>query len=255
MIKDSTVDLRKIKRETKNNIKEEAVKEAVAELDEAVKKEEEKLKEKKKEIRKKILSAQGKAEMKIIHEARKGFLEDRKKAQKRWLEDAKSKFSELTPKQRKFVKEYVENKGNATQAALAAYDVAEKNASRVGHEVKNNPKVAYAIEVAFREAGLDEDYVAGLLKDVMESGRQNLDKTRPTDVLKALDMFTDLSKMKGDDSTKNAREQLEDQLMKKSVVDLKKELKELDRQQKKIMGLLDGSIQEGEILDDEDTQD
>lgn len=69
----------------------------------------------------------------------------------------KAKRAPRTMKEKKFVKEYINNGGNATQAALAVYDTnSYKSASRIGNE--NTAKLSF--EEIFADAGLTKDALA-----------------------------------------------------------------------------------------------
>jgi hypothetical protein len=55
-------------------------------------------------------------------------------------------FGGLTKKQRKFVQEYIKTEGNATEAAMRAYDFSTRDAASVeGSRLKRKPVVALAI--------------------------------------------------------------------------------------------------------------
>jgi phage terminase small subunit len=56
----------------------------------------------------------------------------------------------LTPKQKVFVDEYVKNKGNATQAALKAYDTDDyQTAASIGEENLKKPEIRTITEQLF----------------------------------------------------------------------------------------------------------
>lgn len=58
--------------------------------------------------------------------------------------------AKLTPKQKIFVEEYVKNKGNATQAALKAYDTEDyKTAQNIGSENLSKPIIRTITEQLF----------------------------------------------------------------------------------------------------------
>lgn len=60
-------------------------------------------------------------------------------------------------KEKKFAKEYIENGGNAVQAALSVYDTTSyKSASRIG--VENTDKLSF--DQYFHEAGLSDQVIA-----------------------------------------------------------------------------------------------
>ena len=56
----------------------------------------------------------------------------------------------LTPKQRVFVEEYVKSKGNATQAALKAYDTTDYDtAANIGYDNLKKPQIRTITEQLF----------------------------------------------------------------------------------------------------------
>lgn len=64
----------------------------------------------------------------------------------------------LTPKQEKFVAEYVKNGGNAKQAAIKAYpNQTEKSAAQQGWENLQKPELAAAIRKEFAKQGVTLD--------------------------------------------------------------------------------------------------
>lgn len=76
----------------------------------------------------------------------------------------------LTPKQARFVDEYLVDL-NATQAAIRA-GYSEKTAGATGHENLNKPEIAAAIEAAranrTERTKVDQDYVLANLTEVVE---------------------------------------------------------------------------------------
>lgn len=68
------------------------------------------------------------------------------------------KTKEITPKQQKFVAEYVKNGGNATAAAKVAYpEQNEKVAAHQGWENLQKPQLAAAIRAEFAKQGVTLD--------------------------------------------------------------------------------------------------
>lgn len=68
------------------------------------------------------------------------------------------KTREITPKQQKFVAEYVKNGGNAKQAAIKAYpNQTEKSATQQGWENLRKPELAAAIRKEFAKQGVTLD--------------------------------------------------------------------------------------------------
>ena len=76
----------------------------------------------------------------------------------------------MTLKQRKFVKGYIKNGGNATQAALEAYDTDNDNvAGMLGSENIRKPKIKQAIEMALIELELSPRSVLKDFIDIKET--------------------------------------------------------------------------------------
>jgi len=76
----------------------------------------------------------------------------------------------LTIKQRDFIKEYVENGGNGTKAALKAYDTSSpETASAIAKENLQKPQVRASLEEMMQANGLDDESLMlihhGLLND------------------------------------------------------------------------------------------
>ncbi len=71
-----------------------------------------------------------------------------------------------TVKERKFVKAYVQNGGNATQAALAAYDTTPATARQIGSELLTKLDVSAIME----NMGLDDEVlISCLVMGLLES--------------------------------------------------------------------------------------
>ena len=76
--------------------------------------------------------------------------------------EVKPKRPPRTPKERKFVKEYLTNGGNKVQAAMAAYDTKSINsATRIAYE--NTQKLTF--DDYFEKAGLTDEAIAPNLRD------------------------------------------------------------------------------------------
>ena len=80
------------------------------------------------------------------------------------------KTRELTIKQRKFKAAYIKNGGNATQAALEAYDTDNENiAGAIGSDNLRKPKIKQAIEMALIELELSPRSVLKDFIDIKET--------------------------------------------------------------------------------------
>lgn len=79
--------------------------------------------------------------------------------------------TQLTIKQRKFVKEYVSNGGNGTQAVLNSYDTTDymSAAALASGPLLNNAKVVSSIEAALQQAGLNDTTISENLASIARS--------------------------------------------------------------------------------------
>lgn len=109
----------------------------------------------------------------------------------------------MTPKQRRFVDEYLID-GNATRAAKAAGYAGGQSAEVTGHRLLRNPKVAAAIADGERQrqkrTQIDQDWVINKIVKTIEDCESG-ENRNPHAVLKGtellgrtLAMFTDVSK-------------------------------------------------------------
>ena len=79
----------------------------------------------------------------------------------------------LTLKQRTFAREYIENGGNGTRAALIAYPRATYDSARaIAAENLAKPNVRAELDKHLRAADIDERVIAQTLGDVMDSGNR-----------------------------------------------------------------------------------
>lgn len=78
----------------------------------------------------------------------------------------------LTVKQKKFVKEYVKNDGNGTQAALNVYDTTDYNsANQIAVENLQKPTVKAAIEQALKKHEITMDAAVKPIADGLHAER------------------------------------------------------------------------------------
>lgn len=78
--------------------------------------------------------------------------------------------SKLTVKQTKFVKAYIENDGNGTQAALQSYNtVDEKTAGVIAVENLAKPSIASAIEEALQKHNITMDAAVSPIADGLKA--------------------------------------------------------------------------------------
>lgn len=76
----------------------------------------------------------------------------------------------LTLKQRNFVQNYIENGGNATKAAMDAYNTIDyKTAQNIGSENLSNPIIAQAVEDTIeKRGGVTKDKFVQMLEDLVQ---------------------------------------------------------------------------------------
>jgi len=175
--------------------------------------------------------------------------EKRQEAWKKMLA-ARKKKTRLTIRQRKFIREYLRT-GNATQAALAAYNVSKRNAANLGYLLLHkNEKIKNALEKALEEEELNESYAVKKLKKVIDYGETSLEDIKPSDLLRALEMFFRLKGYLGKERKEMQLPQ-EEKAKKMTVKELMAELKRLDESQKMLLEFIKDGAEEGEIVDEE----
>lgn len=154
--------------------------------------------------------------------------------------------TQLTIKEKRFVKEYVRTL-NATSAAKIVYQ--NKYADRLGNKMKQKPKIKNAIEEAFRELDLNEDFATRNLKKIIEKGTENADAARPGDALKGIETFL---KVKGylSGGTANPHEQEREDVKKMDATQIMKQLAELDKRQAALINILKGNAKEAEYAEE-----
>lgn len=97
----------------------------------------------------------------------------------------------MTIKQRKFIKGYLQNGGNGTQAALEAYNVSDPNVAKViASENLTKPNVKREIELALEAKGLSDEYISELLREATVAGIGQ--KATNSDSLRGIEMMLKL---------------------------------------------------------------
>jgi len=113
----------------------------------------------------------------------------------------------MTPKQRRFIDEYLID-GNATQAAIRA-GYSKRSAMQIGEENLRKPVIAAAVQEGQLElqkrTQVDQDYVIGKIRETVERCAAQGDGFIPAQVLKGcellgkhLGIFTEIVEHKGD---------------------------------------------------------
>ena len=80
----------------------------------------------------------------------------------------------MTLKQRKFVKGYIKNGGNATQAALSVYDTEDyQTAGMIASENLKKPKLKQAIEEALIKLKITPEYMLNSFNSLYENNKDS----------------------------------------------------------------------------------
>jgi phage terminase small subunit len=95
----------------------------------------------------------------------------------------------LTLKQKTFIQEYLLSCGNATEAAMGAYRVKNRQtASQIGYENLRKPEVKNELTKALSSKHMDYDWCIERMKEIIISGSQRQDISTH-DVLGALELY------------------------------------------------------------------
>lgn len=93
----------------------------------------------------------------------------------------------MTTKQKKFVLEYIRNGGNGVQAALAVYDTKDYNtANQIALANLQSPTVIREIKRNLEDLGVTSEFLDESLREIIETGLANKDRTKPADALNAI---------------------------------------------------------------------
>src|SRR3990167_4928008 len=134
--------------------------------------------------------------------------------------------NKLTVKQRQFIKKYVENGGNGTQAALDSYDTMNPNVAHViASENLQKPTIKRSIELALERAGLTDDSVSELLREATVAGLG--EKATNSDSLRGIDMLLRLKDAYPTQKTAHLRVDVTENYNKMTIKELKEELKRI----------------------------
>lgn len=97
----------------------------------------------------------------------------------------------MSIKQKLFVKKYLENNGNATEAAFEVYNVKNRNvAHSIGSENLRKPTIQQAIREALQAKGLTPESISEYLKEAIVSGLGQ--KSTNSDALRGIDLYAKL---------------------------------------------------------------
>jgi phage terminase small subunit len=96
----------------------------------------------------------------------------------------------LSPKQKNFSHAFIKT-GNATKAVLQTYQTQKRDsASSMGARLMQNPRVLTYIESILDNAGVNDDYLANKLHEIIDNSlsRKALKKITPADGLRGIEM-------------------------------------------------------------------
>jgi phage terminase small subunit len=158
--------------------------------------------------------------------------------------------SPLNPRELAVVSEYVK-----TGKKAASYKVAynPKEASVAANRFFKRPRIVNALEKALKAKKFDDSYAVEQLKKIVDGGMANIDITRPDTALKALETYFKITNKIGGGNKVAIKLDIEAQAKKMDVNELTAALRNMDKQQKRILEVLKGgapTLEEGEIVDD-----
>lgn len=135
----------------------------------------------------------------------------------------------MTIKQKQFVKRYIENNGNGTQAAMDVYDAKNYNtAHAIAVENLQKPTIKREIEETMEAKGLTNEYISELLREATVAGLGQ--KATNSDSLRGIEMMLKVkgafpSKIQQSAHLRIDYKQEKEELMKMSPSELKEELR------------------------------
>jgi len=145
-----------------------------------------------------------------------------------------SRDRKITTKQKKFVKEYLQNGGNGTRAVLAVYDTKDPNVAKViASENLTKPNIRESVIASLEAVGLSDIYISELLRKATESGIGQ--RASNADSLRGIDMLLKLKGVYPDKKTAHVRVEVKEQFENKSLVELKKDLATMNEQTKQLL--------------------
>lgn len=142
----------------------------------------------------------------------------------------------MTLKQKTFVKSYLQNGGNGTQAVLDSYSVKNRHvAESIAYENLRKPEVRRGIEIAMEANGLTDSYVSELLREATVSGIGQ--KASNSDSLRGIEMMLRLKDAFPDKIQKSAHLRIDykKKIQNMSYEDTSNELKALQEKTKRLL--------------------
>ena len=142
----------------------------------------------------------------------------------------------ITLKQLKFVKKYIENNGNGTKAALASYETSDVHtAHQIAYENLRKPAVIQELKRNLEKLGLTDEFLDGSVREIIESGLANKEKSQPADVITAIEMVNKLKDRYPAQKMLTANLQVTTELEGKDTPELLALLKNIQEENKKLM--------------------
>lgn len=154
----------------------------------------------------------------------------------------------LTIRQKLAISEYIKT-GKKGASFAAAYAVkTKKNEGKMANNFFKKPKIVDALNKALKDSKFDDQFAVKTLKDIVDGGMKNIDITRPDTALKALETYFKLTNKLGNGGKDPIGPDPESQAKKMDMTELRLALREMDKRQKKILAVIGGNVQEGEIV-------
>jgi len=152
----------------------------------------------------------------------------------------------LSLREKRSIAEYIAT-GNKTAAYKVSHKVKKQWASQVAHQFFKRPRIVSALDKALKESKFDDAYAVDTLKKIVDGGMENIDITRPDTSLKALETYFKLTGKMGAGEKTPMKVDPETQAKRMGLTELQASLKELDKKQKRILAIISGRVEEGEI--------
>lgn len=152
----------------------------------------------------------------------------------------------LTLRQKTAIAEYVKT-GNKSAAIRAAYNYNKKQAPIVANRFFKQPKIVSALNKALKDHNFDDSFAVDHLKKIVQAGMENLDITRPDTSLKGLELFWKITNKLGGNK-EPLKVDPESAARKMDLTQLQQVIKDLDKKQKRILAIIQGKPEEGEVL-------
>ena len=142
----------------------------------------------------------------------------------------------LTFKQQAFVRNYIQNDGNGTKAALDSYETSDVHtAHQIAYENLRKPAVIQELKRNLEKLGLTDEFLDESVREIIESGLANKEKSQPADALTAIEMINKLKDRFPASKVLTANLQVTAELEAKDTPELLSLLKNIQEENKKLM--------------------